>query len=1065
MNFKSFCKSGNGVLDRFTTHKLASKFIVQLDDERSFMVFKDFDDFMKYRKGVKIEMFHEVILKDNPRKFFLDIDYKVDVGTIDGYAAKLNWFNGHVSGIKKMLVLEFNTKYSPNTITAADLLEVVSHANIDEHIANRSQEKYKFSMNIIIDKYLFPNYYEFAAFGRSLIESYDKMRKSVDSIIDSQFYSDSNRQYIQNRMVFSTKAGQSRYKYPLVDGAVTHDQSLYENYVLQYGHSLSGAKVITLNQTYFRKPVTNSNAIDIDDDLVIHILDNTRKEWAGFRVRSFTNGCISFDKENNEGVYCPQCGEEHHNDNFLIFTIDPSGNVYRKCRQNNSRSVHIYSLPDRYVAEPPPPVTRIPVEVQDVSLHWAKPLIEIGANLNVVTEKGISESAFTDDRVMLIKAEMKMGKSKALIKFLGAEERQSAKIIFISFRRTFSAEAKSKYAALGFKSYSDSDVPNIIDLNQFNKIIIQVESLHRIKFPIGELDYLIMDEVESIWSQFSSTNFRDFYGSSNVFESSLRMAKHVIAMDANLGIRSARTLAYLFANSGINIYVNKFNPNYQYKYYILEKDKWLTHLRTVIKQTCNVAIFTNSLKEAKTLKAFLTASTDLKKEEIKMYNSKTKESVKSLHFSNVNTYWSKYRVIICTPTVSAGVSFEADHFHYVFGYFSSRSCNVETCRQMLGRVRSVMDREIYLSISAESNKYLTDIRDIRKSLMTNRQELIEDSIALGYINYTIDVSSGDSIYNDTLILNIILENIAFDNRSRNSFRNRMINQLSGKYNGLHHECEIIESLNIESSLVFKTKAAYSNVREGVKNKIIAQIADAEVIDEERYHEIIEKSRNLCDITIAEHDSMEKYKIVRTLGINPDILNKKITEQFKKNGALDKFSHNVGLFYGDDWDNSINRSYNRDKYLYTDVKHQSRDTIVFDTPIHKRVRVICELAKLNLLTIVTIGQYSYGTDFATDTKVINEAIIELLPMVDIPYDDMFYDGNRHETICGSDYRMMFIRVLSKYYGFHYVTNGDSVMLRGIKNVIYVVASSEKCYMNGKPYAGPHDKPVININWVH
>ena len=1063
MNFKSFCKSdGQGILDRYSIPRLTSRFITQLDDNRSFLVFKSMDDFMLYRKSVKEEMFHEVILKDNPRKFFLDIDYKADIGTIDGYVAKSKWFNNHVENIKKMLVLEFNIKYSPNIITTADLLEVVSHANIDNHISNglAQSEKYKFSMNIIIDRYMFPNYHEFAFFGRSFIKSYDVARGSVCSVVDPQFYSDSDRKYIQNRMVFSTKANQSRYKYPLIDGKVVTDQSLYMNYVLQYDHSLSGSKAPILKQTYFRTSVVNNSLINIDDKLVSHILENTRSEWAGFKVRSFKDGCIEFDKEDGRGVYCPQCEEEHHNDNFLIFTIDPSGNVYRKCRQNNSRSIHIYTLPS--ATEEVKPVQYVPREIQDVSLYWLKPLAAIGANINIVTEQTISGEAFTDDRLILIKAEMKMGKSKALIKFLDTDERRSAKIIFISFRRTFSAEAKSKYAALGFKSYSDSDVPNSIDLNQFNKIIIQVESLHRIKFPIGELDYLIMDEVESIWSQFNSTNFRDFYGSFNVFESALRMAKHTIAMDANLGIRTARIFARQFAGSSINIYINKFNPNYQYKYYILEKDKWLTHLKTVIGQSSNVAIFTNSLKEAKTLKAFLTSTTSLKRNEIKMYNSKTKESVKSLHFSNVNSYWSKYRVIICTPTVSAGVSFEADHFHYVFGYFSSKSCNVETCRQMLGRVRSVIDKEIYLSINGENNKYLTDIRLIRKSLMTNRQELVDDSTALGYIDYKIDISTGDSIYDDTLVLSIILENIAFDNRSRNNFRGRMINQLSGKCNGLHYGCEIIEGLNIESSLVYKTMGAYRNIREGVKDKAITEIADAEVIDDEKYHEIIEKSRNLCDITSTEHNSMEKYKIVRTLGINPCNLSKETTGQFKKNGALDKFSHNVGLFYSDDWNGSIDRAHVRDKYLYTDTKHQSRDTIVFDAPIHKRIKTICDMVKLDPSVIVTTGQHSYDRDFSANTEIINRLMVELLPMIDVPYDDKFYDGNNHESITGSEYQIKFMKILSKYYGFRRLANGSSIKLYGIKNVIYVFPD-ESCYMNSKPYTGPYDKPTINVNW--
>ena len=53
---------------------------------------------------------------------------------------------------------------------------------------------------------------------------------------------------------------------------------------------------------------------------------------------------------------------------------------------------------------------------------------------------------------------------------------------------------------------------------------------------------------------------------------------------------------------------------------------------------------------------------------IKIYSSDTPKKIKDLHFSNVNKYFI-CDVLIYTPTISAGISFEVDHFDFLFGYF------------------------------------------------------------------------------------------------------------------------------------------------------------------------------------------------------------------------------------------------------------------------------------------------------------------------------------------------------------------------------------------------------------
>ena len=104
-----------------------------------------------------------------------------------------------------------------------------------------------------------------------------------------------------------------------------------------------------------------------------------------------------------------------------------------------------------------------------------------------------------------------------------------------------------------------------------------------------------------------------------------------------------------------------------------------------------IVVVSNSLREAKEIRESLTA--DFPQKKIELYSSETPQSKKALHFADVEKYWASVDVLMYTPTVSAGVSFEALHFDCMFVNLSDRSCNVETARQMMGRVRQLRDKD------------------------------------------------------------------------------------------------------------------------------------------------------------------------------------------------------------------------------------------------------------------------------------------------------------------------------------------------------------------------------------
>lgn len=69
-----------------------------------------------------------------------------------------------------------------------------------------------------------------------------------------------------------------------------------------------------------------------------------------------------------------------------------------------------------------------------------------------------------------------------------------------------------------------------------------------------------------------------------------------------------------------------------------------------------------------------------------VYNSRTPEIVRNLHFSDPDKYMIG-DVLIYTPTITAGISIEIVHYDNMYCIFEDQSCNADQCIQMIGRVR------------------------------------------------------------------------------------------------------------------------------------------------------------------------------------------------------------------------------------------------------------------------------------------------------------------------------------------------------------------------------------------
>jgi hypothetical protein len=310
---------------------------------------------------------------------------------------------------------------------------------------------------------------------------------------------------------------------------------------------------------------------------------------------------------------------------------------------------------------------------------------------------------------------MGCGKTKALRDYLNihfTDDIFPQTIRFLTFRQTF---AKSLKGAFGdFLLYSDING----DINNTHKrVIIQVESLHRLvinSYLSNGVNLLILDEVESILAQFNSGLHRHFNAAFAIFQWMIANADKVICIDANLSERTINTLKRMRPKHDIYYHNNIFKKEIDNIYKLTNNNtQWLSLMFTYLQNDKRVVLPTNSISEAKIYKQLIEESFPNKK--IQLYSSEMLISEKNEHFSDVERYWSNLDVLIYTPTCSAGISFELDHFDVVFAYMTDGSCDVETCRQMLMRVRNVKSKTYYIYFppySANLGNYPTTIEDI-----------------------------------------------------------------------------------------------------------------------------------------------------------------------------------------------------------------------------------------------------------------------------------------------------------------------------------------------------------------
>jgi hypothetical protein len=301
-------------------------------------------------------------------------------------------------------------------------------------------------------------------------------------------------------------------------------------------------------------------------------------------------------------------------------------------------------------------------------------------------------------KLIAIQSEKGTGKTSNLLEKLFASNKVTnyTRILIVSSRRTLGIKFLGDLSKYNFKLYSEIEEPDIRD----TRIICQLDSLLRLK--LSKYDIIIVDECESMARYLTSIHFKKNNKSGfivNMFEYYINNAKNVYILDADLSDRCLNYYKKLCdtQDKNIDLIINKHKPYEEYTVVSMEYELWLNKILDYVNNNKKIVIAMTSNNKAKDLKILIENNNPDKK--ILIIHKETTDDQKMEYVKNVNEQWQLYDIILYTPSVNMGISFDiVNYFDCIFGYGCSNSVGGQEFTQMLHRVREPKEKNIYIAI-------------------------------------------------------------------------------------------------------------------------------------------------------------------------------------------------------------------------------------------------------------------------------------------------------------------------------------------------------------------------------
>ena len=646
---------------------------------------------------------------------------------------------------------------------------------------------------------------------------------------------------------------------------------------------------------------------DCNEDEIYSLFKKMFPEEAKHHYNARQSGFgIGFTRRS--GSDCPLCTDgnrkneydtQYHGKDSNVFIVNKNGTYFYTCRWSTKKvclnpDKTIYKKDESEVgAEKLTSIQKMDLLIdrmnQRKDTFEEEKIARFTENVHHSSAKYVSDIPELIDSIMnktesiiAVSANMGEGKTRMIAECLCklAKQNPDDKMLITSLRIALTKKYKVDFPA--FTSYLDKEENQITD----NRIICQLDSLNRINWTNNNAKscrILVLDEADQQLDHLVADTYTKSPKVADNIEKLkylIKYAEQIVLLSANITPREIKWIKSIRRDTLIRtieinengeevesaiahhydkstkIFINK-NPDAQkFTYRITpKKDVILAKISEDLKAKKRVYLAHNG--SVKSIEAV--------KRQFKEYNSIAihSESINDdnviMALENPNEEWGKYNLVIASPSVQSGVSYDIENtFDAVYGIIGSSSNKSGDACQMTRRVRHPISKTIYVSIERMNNQFEpTDKKQLLKAIIKNRTQTfkrVENLMDFSYNQYGI-LELKESQYLDWYLTVATCHN--FD--KANYARQFILHQL--EYGN------IVESAHkedpIDKLLVAQERANNKNAKKEITNEHTQALRDAELICDEDANELLEQRINLNKeqrILLEKHRIHNRYKL-------------------------------------------------------------------------------------------------------------------------------------------------------------------------------------------------------------
>ncbi len=546
---------------------------------------------------------------------------------------------------------------------------------------------------------------------------------------------------------------------------------------------------------------------------------------------------------------CLICRRIHKNNRQYLIHNNQSKNILYKCHDDDAKNKQIYL----------------------VNLICPKMEPDL-----IINSENLPEYEFKNIKCLMIGSKVGTGKTINANNFL-SKLPPNANVLQITYRVTLSQKYLTETKKFGFINYIDVKKKQIQD----ERVIIQLDSLHRLAWDLQHWDVIIIDEIDSVLGHFNSPLMKNKNMNADILKQLVESSSKCLLLDANITTDRVCDFALsICKREEIHYLQNSYiRPNNRQVKILQNKDQLLNLYMQSLKNGENVVFVSTSKKFLKELEKI--AKKCFPNLVLLFYTSETDRQTLMFDSQNANQSWIIGNGLHFTPTYSAGVSFTLPHFDKLYVYGGPGGCEALTLFQMMFRVRQLKQGDMIMYLDPRKNNLPTSFVQVEKFIESVHNEIYY-KMGEDYIHR--EISSKKKFYYPIKDwkYKLYINNLVSKFRSENNFRQEIINLLSQMLIPIIYD-ESVPSTDIK----LKINKERTSARELIRSEKINLIMETEIPSKKEYEELKNISQ-YQKLEVIQQAAMLKYYVRQVYQIDESLMTSKFIDKYADHKVIHQY---------------------------------------------------------------------------------------------------------------------------------------------------------------------------------